>query len=54
MIRRCVGDFDHVSAMTKGGVLCKVYTPPGRGETGKFALDVAVKCLELYDDFFRV
>lgn len=49
-----MGDFDHVSAMTKSGVLCKVYTPPGRGETGKFALDVAVKCLELYDDFFRV
>ena len=51
---RCVGDFDHVSALTKGGVLCKVYTPPGRGASGQFALDVAVKCLELYDDFFRV
>ena len=27
---------------------------PYRGETGRFALDVAVRTLELYDDFFRV
>lgn len=50
----CMGEFDHVSALTKGGVMCKVYTPPGRAETGRFALDVAVRTLELYDDFFRV
>lgn len=50
----CVGEFDSVSALTKGGVLCKVYTPPGRGGAGTFALDVAVRTLELYDDFFQV
>ena len=50
----CVGEFDAVSALTAGGVLCKVFTPPGRGDTGRFALDVAVRTLELYDDFFRV
>lgn len=32
----------------------QVFTPPGRGESGRFALDVAVRTLELYDDFFRV
>ena len=50
----CIGEFDSVAALTKGGVLCKVFTPPGRGETGRFALDVAVRTLDLYDDFFRV
>ena len=50
----CVGEFDSVSALTVSGVLCKVFAPPGRGETGRFALDVAVRTLELYDDFFRV
>jgi aminopeptidase N len=50
----CIGEFDHVSSLTKGGVLCKVFTPPGRSEAGRFALDVAVRTLELYDDFFRV
>jgi puromycin-sensitive aminopeptidase len=50
----CIGEFDSIAAMTKHGVLCKVYTPPGRGESGRFALDVAVRTLDLYDDFFMV
>jgi puromycin-sensitive aminopeptidase len=32
----------------------QVFTPPGRGQSGRFALDVAVRTLDLYDDFFRV
>ena len=31
-----------------------MFTPPGRGASGKFALDVAVRTLELYDEFFMV
>ena len=50
----CVGEFDFVSALTKGGVLVKCFAPPGRGQLGAYALDVAVKCLDLFDDFFRV
>ena len=50
----CIGEFDSVAALTKGGVLCKCYAPPGKGELGRFALDVAVKTLDLFDDFFRV
>eukprot|EP00406_Dinophysis_acuminata_P070763 CAMPEP_0179268524 /NCGR_PEP_ID=MMETSP0797-20121207/30486_1 /TAXON_ID=47934 /ORGANISM="Dinophysis acuminata, Strain DAEP01" /LENGTH=894 /DNA_ID=CAMNT_0020976811 /DNA_START=169 /DNA_END=2853 /DNA_ORIENTATION=+ len=47
-----VGEFDFVQSKTKNGVLVRVYTPPGRAESGKFALDCATKSLDIYDDFF--
>lgn len=47
-----VGEFDYVQAKTEHGVLIRVYAPPGRSEDGKFALGIATKCLDLYDDFF--
>jgi Peptidase M1 N-terminal domain/Peptidase family M1 domain len=50
----CVGEFDCVQRMTPvGGVLVKVYTPPGKAAMGNFALDCAVKCLDHYDAFFQ-
>ena len=50
----CVGEFDYVQSQTEHGVLVKVYTPPGKSETGQFALDCAVKSLDAYDDFFGI
>jgi len=50
----CVGEFDYVQAQTEHGVLIKVYTPPGKSETGKFALDCAVRSLDAYNDFFGI
>lgn len=47
-----VGEFDFVQAKTEHGVLVRVYTPPGRSEEARFPLDTAIKCLDLYDDFF--
>ena len=47
-----IGEFDFVSAVTNNGVIIRCYTPPGRAQDGKFALDCAVKCLDLYDDYF--
>lgn len=46
--------FDHVSQVTKHGTVVSVYTPLGRAGEGRFALDVAVKSLEYYDEFFQV
>lgn len=48
----CVGVFDQVAGTTKNGVSIACYTPPGRSDQGRFALDVALKTLDLYDDFF--
>jgi len=47
-----VGEFDFVGGTTKHGVSIRCYTPPGRGNQGRFALDVALRCLDIYDDFF--
>mmetsp|Transcript_25260 Transcript_25260/g.58860 ORF Transcript_25260/g.58860 Transcript_25260/m.58860 type:complete len:892 (-) Transcript_25260:139-2814(-) len=47
-----VGEFDFVEAITKNGVLVRVYTPPGRSANGAFALRTATQCLDLYDGFF--
>ena len=49
-----VGEFDYLQAQTKHGVLVKVYTPPGKVDSGTFALDCAVQALDAYDDFFGV
>ena len=54
LVAFCVGEFDYVQAQTDHGVLVKVYTPPGKSESGQFALDCAVKALDAYDDFFGV
>ena len=37
-----VGEFDYVEEKDSNGVLVRVYTPVGKKEQGKFALDVSV------------
>lgn len=50
----CVGEFDFVAGTSKNGVSIRCYTPPGRSAQGQFALNVAIKTLDLYDDFFGI
>ena len=47
-----VGEFDVVESETKEGVTVRVWTPPGLGEQGRFALDVATKTLSFFTDYF--
>mmetsp|Transcript_7191 Transcript_7191/g.14760 ORF Transcript_7191/g.14760 Transcript_7191/m.14760 type:complete len:905 (-) Transcript_7191:134-2848(-) len=54
LVAFCVGEFDYVQAQTEHGVLVRVYTPPGKSESGLFALDCATKSLDAYDDFFGI
>lgn len=49
-----VGDFEFIEKKTKNGVAVRVYTTPGKKEQGRFALDVAVKCLEFYEKYFDI
>ena len=35
-----VGDYDYVEERDRNGVLVRVYTPLGKAEQGRFALDV--------------
>jgi len=57
-----VGEFDYVSAFVGPspgvpGALrteLRIYTPEGQTHLGAFALDVATKCLQLYEQFFQI
>ncbi|KAF5186168.1 Aminopeptidase [Thalictrum thalictroides] len=47
-----VGLFDYVEDHTPDGIKVRVYCQVGKGNQGKFALDVAVKTLGLYREYF--
>ena len=49
-----VGHFDHVEATTRHGVTVRVYTPPGKSEQGRFALECGTWALDFYTDYFGV
>lgn len=49
-----VGEFDFVEQKTSRGMPVRVYTPTGKSEQGRFALDVAVKALAYYEDYFKI
>lgn len=49
-----VGEFDFVESKTTSGLPVRVYTPLGKKEQGQFALDVAVKALPYYEDYFGI
>ncbi len=49
-----VGDFEAIEKKTKSGVLVRVLTVPGKSHQAKFALDVTARCLEFYEEYFRI
>ncbi len=49
-----VGEFDYVETETAEGVTVRVYTPVGRREQGRFALDVAARTLSFFDEYFGI
>jgi len=54
LLAYCIGEFDYVQALTKYGVLVKVYAPRGRGASCQYALECGVKALDCFNDFFGV
>lgn len=49
-----VGEYDYVEGRSADGVLVRVYTPLGKKNQGDFALEVAVKVLPYYRDYFGI
>ncbi|XP_062304787.1 puromycin-sensitive aminopeptidase isoform X4 [Osmerus eperlanus] len=49
-----IGEYDFVESQSADGVTVRVYTPMGKAEQGKFALEVATKTLPFYKDYFSV
>ncbi|XP_020097270.1 aminopeptidase M1-B-like isoform X1 [Ananas comosus] len=49
-----VGLFDYIEDKLPDGTKVRVYCQVGKSSQGKFALDVAVKSLQLYENYFAV
>ncbi|KAL4649253.1 hypothetical protein ACB092_01G002000 [Castanea dentata] len=49
-----VGLFDYVEHLTSDGIKVRVYCQVGKVNQGNFALDIAVRTLELYKEYFAV
>lgn len=49
-----VGEYDYVEDTSSDGIAVRVYTPLGKKEQGRFALDVATKVLPYYKDYFSI
>ncbi len=49
-----VGEFEFISGHTRHGKLVRVFTTPGKKSQAKFALDVAIKCLDFYESYFGI
>lgn len=48
------GNIHFLEAKTKTGVVVRTYATSDNVQHTKFALDIAVKCLEFYDDYFAI
>ncbi|XP_041473760.1 puromycin-sensitive aminopeptidase-like [Lytechinus variegatus] len=49
-----VGEFDFVEGRSADGVDVRVFTPLGKEDQGRFALEVSLKTLPFYKDYFSV
>ena len=54
LLAMVVGEFDYVEDKSSDGVTVRVYTPLGKKEQGLFGLEVAVKSLPFYKDYFNI
>lgn len=49
-----VGEYDYIESKSADGVVVRVYTPKGKAEQGRFALEVATKVLPYYKEYFNI
>jgi len=49
-----VGEIESIEGRTSRGTIVRVLTTPGKKEQGRFALDVGIRALEFYEDYFCI
>ncbi|KAL3276182.1 hypothetical protein HHI36_020900 [Cryptolaemus montrouzieri] len=54
LVAAVVGEYDFIEDKSADGVLVRVYTPKGKKEQGRFALEVATKVLPYYKYYFNI
>src|SRR5687767_3144476 len=47
-----IGELDYVEGETKSGTLVRVFTPKNEAE-GEFALNVSIRLMDFFEDYFR-
>lgn len=50
----CIGKFETLNTKSGSGIDVRVHTSLGKKDGGKFALGVAAKCLNYFEDFFGI
>ena len=49
-----IGEFEYLEGKTKDKTIVRVITTPGKKSSGGFALDIAIKSLEFYNNYFKI
>ncbi len=49
-----VGKFEHIEKKTKEGTVVRVFVTAGKKKQAEFALDVAVKTISFFSDYFKI
>jgi len=49
-----VGRFENLETKSKSGIKVRVFTTPGKKHQAKFALEMAAKVLEFYEEYFGI
>lgn len=49
-----VGEFEYIEDTSSDNVLVRVYTPCGKTDQGQFALDISLKTLPFYSEYFGI
>ncbi|VDN01448.1 unnamed protein product [Thelazia callipaeda] len=53
LVAFAVAELEYVEDKTSDGCVVRVYTVPGKKEQGRFSLEIAVKALEWYNNWFN-
>ena len=49
-----IGEYEYIEQRSKNAIPVRVYTQLGKTEQGRFALDVAVRCLDFMEEYFKI
>jgi puromycin-sensitive aminopeptidase len=49
-----VGEYDYLETKDSNDVSIRVYTPVGKSEHGRYALEIASKVLPYYTEYFNI
>jgi puromycin-sensitive aminopeptidase len=49
-----IGEFEYIEGITKDKVKVRIFTTKGKKQQATFALDVAIKSLEFYNEYFDI